>query len=305
MWTLSGFVDEISEDFETQCSVAAGLGLKYVEIRSAWGVNILDLDDSPARDGAGDPGPARSQGLQHRLADREDLRRRGLRAAPRACSARGRRGENPWRAVHPALLVLHPTRVTTRRTTATRCSAVCVRSPTSARPPAWSSCTRTRRRSTATLPERCLDIIESVGSPNLRVAWDPANFVQVGVRPFTEGYAVAASPPRVHADQGRPRGRRDRDGRRRRRRPAGRDHPGARARTASTGSSPSSRTSATSTRSVASPAPSCSPARTPPSRGCCRTKESSTHDQRCNRDTTTGPSSPSSAPGSSASSTAR
>jgi sugar phosphate isomerase/epimerase len=38
-------------------------------------------------------------------------------------------------------------------------------------------------------PERCLDIIESVGSPNLRVAWDPANFVQVGVRPFTDGYA--------------------------------------------------------------------------------------------------------------------
>src|SRR5436190_22879115 len=45
MWTLSGFVDEISTDFETQCSVAAGLGLKYVEIRSAWGVNILDLDE--------------------------------------------------------------------------------------------------------------------------------------------------------------------------------------------------------------------------------------------------------------------
>ena len=39
-------------------------------------------------------------------------------------------------------------------------------------------------------PERCLDIIQSVGSPNLRVAWDPANFVQVGVRPFTEGYAL-------------------------------------------------------------------------------------------------------------------
>src|SRR4030095_15126580 len=38
-------------------------------------------------------------------------------------------------------------------------------------------------------PERCLDIIESVGSPNLRVASDAANFVQVGVRPCTEGYA--------------------------------------------------------------------------------------------------------------------
>jgi sugar phosphate isomerase/epimerase len=34
-----------------------------------------------------------------------------------------------------------------------------------------------------------LDIVESVGSPALRLAWDPANFVQVGVTPFTDGYA--------------------------------------------------------------------------------------------------------------------
>ena len=44
MWTLSGFVDEISADPIEQCQVARGLGLRYVEIRSAWGVNILDLD---------------------------------------------------------------------------------------------------------------------------------------------------------------------------------------------------------------------------------------------------------------------
>ena len=40
------------------------------------------------------------------------------------------------------------------------------------------------------IPSRCLDIVRSVGSPHLRLAWDPANFVQVGVRPFTDGYAV-------------------------------------------------------------------------------------------------------------------
>ena len=44
MWTLSGFIDEISDDFDMQCKVAAGLGLGYVEVRSAWGTNILDLD---------------------------------------------------------------------------------------------------------------------------------------------------------------------------------------------------------------------------------------------------------------------
>jgi sugar phosphate isomerase/epimerase len=40
------------------------------------------------------------------------------------------------------------------------------------------------------VPHRVLDVIESVGSDALRVAWDSANFVQVGVRPFTEGYAM-------------------------------------------------------------------------------------------------------------------
>jgi sugar phosphate isomerase/epimerase len=40
-------------------------------------------------------------------------------------------------------------------------------------------------------PERCLDIVETVGSPSLRLAWDSANFVQVGVaHPFDDGYAL-------------------------------------------------------------------------------------------------------------------
>ena len=39
-------------------------------------------------------------------------------------------------------------------------------------------------------PERVLDLMESVDSPALRIAWDNANFVQVGVRPYTDGYAL-------------------------------------------------------------------------------------------------------------------
>jgi sugar phosphate isomerase/epimerase len=38
------------------------------------------------------------------------------------------------------------------------------------------------------VPDRVLDIIESVNSPALKVAWDAANFVQVGVKPFDEAY---------------------------------------------------------------------------------------------------------------------
>ena len=38
-------------------------------------------------------------------------------------------------------------------------------------------------------PSRCLDILAGVDSPALRAAWDAANFVQCGVRPYREGYA--------------------------------------------------------------------------------------------------------------------
>ena len=39
------------------------------------------------------------------------------------------------------------------------------------------------------IPRRCVDIVESVGSPHLRLIMDPANFVQCDVHPFTDGYA--------------------------------------------------------------------------------------------------------------------
>lgn len=34
------------------------------------------------------------------------------------------------------------------------------------------------------IPERCLEIMEDVNSPNLKITFDPANFIQSGVKPF-------------------------------------------------------------------------------------------------------------------------
>jgi sugar phosphate isomerase/epimerase len=66
------------------------------------------------------------------------------------------------------------------------------------------------------IPERCADLIASVGSAALRATFDAANFVQCGVRPHTDGYqllrpylvylqvkdAVAATGQVVPAGQG-------------------------------------------------------------------------------------------------------
>ena len=37
-------------------------------------------------------------------------------------------------------------------------------------------------------PARCHDLLTAIDSPRLQAIWDPANFVQVGVRPFMDGY---------------------------------------------------------------------------------------------------------------------
>ena len=188
MWTLSGFVDEISPDFETQCSVAAGLGLKFVEIRGAWGVNILDLDEA-------------------QLATvQETLDRHGLKVSSIG-SPIGKIGIDEDFAPHLE-------RMRHAADVAKRLGAPYIRlfsffMPKGDDPKDHRDEVLSRMRAIAEVgetagvvlvhenekdiygdtPERCLDIIQSVSSPNLGVAWDPANFVQVGVRPFTEGYA--------------------------------------------------------------------------------------------------------------------
>jgi len=41
-------------------------------------------------------------------------------------------------------------------------------------------------------PERCRDLLQTIHSPHLRLAFDPANFVQCGVRPMIDAYPQLA-----------------------------------------------------------------------------------------------------------------
>ena len=45
MYRISCFADEISPDINEQIRVMKSLGLKYVELRSVWDKNVLDLSD--------------------------------------------------------------------------------------------------------------------------------------------------------------------------------------------------------------------------------------------------------------------
>ncbi len=189
MWTLSGFVDEISDDFTEQCRVAAGLGLAYVELRSAWGVNILDLTDgqlavmkktladhdlevssigSPiGKIFIDEPFPAHLDRMRH--AAEVAL----LFGAPyiRIFSFFLRPGADP--AAHREEVI---GRLRALARVAEEADVTLLH--------------ENEKEIYGDVPARCLDIVRSVGSPHLRLAWDPANFVQVGVRPYTEGYVL-------------------------------------------------------------------------------------------------------------------
>jgi sugar phosphate isomerase/epimerase len=188
MWTLSGFVDEISPDFTEQCKVAAGLGLKYVEVRSAWGVNVLDLDAAQlatmretlaAHDlevsSIGSPigkvfidddFPPHLDRMRH-AADVAHIL-----AAPyiRIFSFFIHAGTDPAEYRDEVIK-----RMRAIAKVGEEADVVLLH--------------ENEKEIYGDIPSRCLDVVESVGSRHLRLAWDPANFVQVGVRPFTEGYA--------------------------------------------------------------------------------------------------------------------
>ncbi|RPF26925.1 sugar phosphate isomerase/epimerase family protein [Georgenia muralis] len=189
MWTLSGFSDEISPDLEEQAALVTTLGMTHLELRSAWGTNVLDLDaDQLAR--------------ARRILDEHGLRVSSIGSPLGKIFIDEDFGPHLDRARHAVDVAHH------FGAPYIRIFSFFIRPGDD--PDDHRDEVLRRMRALADVaeqgdvvllhenekeiygdvPRRCVDILESVGSPNLRAAWDAANFVQVGVRPFTEGFAA-------------------------------------------------------------------------------------------------------------------
>lgn len=187
-WELSGFGDEIDDDPEIQIAVLQALGANHIEVRSAWGSNIVDLDEAKLRelknllDGAGMgvsaiASPIGKVDVSLPVAHEIERLRRAINAAGilgagyiRIFSfyyADGVAVESIREAVMERMAAL--------AAVAEETGVVLLH--------------ENEKDIYGDTPDRVLDIIETVGSPSLKVAWDAANFVQVGVKPFEEGYA--------------------------------------------------------------------------------------------------------------------
>lgn len=189
MWTLSGFADEISPDLDEQLAVVTDLGLKYIEFRSAWDVNVLDLDGEQLRRAKGaltasgvrvssvgspigkisisdDNGPHLER-MKHALEVAEFL-------------------EAPYIRIFSYFIPEGDDPDDYRDEVISRMSDLAAVAEGSG----ITLVHENEKEIYGDIPRRCLEIVRAVDSPALRLTWDNANFVQCGVRPYTEGYPL-------------------------------------------------------------------------------------------------------------------
>jgi len=192
MWTLSGFADEISPDLDEQVALVTSLGLRYIELRSAWDVNVLDLDgDQLCRvkttlDGAG-LGVSSIGSPIGKIAITDDnaphLDR--MRHAADVAKLFGA----PFIRMFSYFMPAGADPDGYRDEVIARIGALAA----IAEDAGVTLIHENEKEIFGDIPRRCLDIVEAVNSPALALTWDNANFVQCGVRPFTEAYPLLAS----------------------------------------------------------------------------------------------------------------
>lgn len=189
MWTLSGFADEIDPDLRTQCEVARELGLNFIEFRSAWDTGVLDLTDEElarARDLINDHNlgvssigsPIGKIFIDDDFEPHLDRMRRAVHTA-QVFGA-------PYIRVYSFLLRPEMVHEQVREEVVRRMRALVQ----IAEPAGITLLHENDEEIYGDGPQRCLDLVTTVDSAHLKLAWDPANFVQVGIRPFTDGYAM-------------------------------------------------------------------------------------------------------------------
>jgi sugar phosphate isomerase/epimerase len=189
-FTLSAFGDEITDDLAAQLDLLASEDVHALELRGAWGRNVLDLDGDEL---------ARAASL---------LRERGF-AVSAIASPVGKSWLDAPRAFEPERLERAVAAARALDTRLIRVFSFYV-------PPGQAAGHRDEvlmrlralveqaEREGVTLlhenekeiygdtAERCLDLLAAIGSPALRQAFDPANFVQVGVRPLEDAWPLLA-----------------------------------------------------------------------------------------------------------------
>jgi sugar phosphate isomerase/epimerase len=187
-WPLSAFADEVAPDLDEQLRALRDEQIGHVELRSAWGENVVDLGperlDEAARAlrDAGIGVSAIGSPVGKAPVDGDlDAELGRLRAALDAADRLGTSLVRVFSFYIPdGRYAEHRDEVLRRMAALTALAAE--RGATLVH--------ENESNIYGDTAERCRDLVESVGSPALRVAFDPANFVQCDVRPMAEAWPL-------------------------------------------------------------------------------------------------------------------
>jgi sugar phosphate isomerase/epimerase len=189
MWTLSGFADEIGPDLSLQLDVVTGLGLKYIELRSAWDTNVLDLTAAQrAEVGAA----LKERGIRvssigspiGKIGITEDFEPHLDRM--RHCVEVAQEFEAPFIRLFSFFMPTGANPADHRDEVLRRMDALAAIGGAAG----IAMVHENEKDIYGDIPSRCHDIVQSVDNEHLQIAWDAANFVQCGVRPYSEGYTM-------------------------------------------------------------------------------------------------------------------
>jgi sugar phosphate isomerase/epimerase len=187
MWTLTGFADEISPDLDEQLATLAQESIRYLELRGVWGTNVLKLTDDElgrVQSTLGQAGvkvssigsPIGKIAIADDFAPHLEDFKRALHAAHTL--------DAPFIRIFSFFIPHGEDPANYRGEVLDRLGRL-VREAEGA---GVTLVHENEKEIYGDVPSRCLDILKGLDSPVLRAAWDPANFVQCGVRPHTEGY---------------------------------------------------------------------------------------------------------------------
>lgn len=185
---LSAFGDEISANLTTQLEVLASEGITALELRSVWGTNVLDLSSVQLRQiqrllrgygfrvsAIGSP-IGKSSLLEPLVFEHERLE-----CAIAACEYLD------TRLIRIFSFYLPPETLDAARGEVIERLGLLVERAARAGVTLLHENERGIYGEDAT---RCHDLLTSINSPTLRMAFDPANFVQAGVRPMEEAWPL-------------------------------------------------------------------------------------------------------------------
>ncbi|MDO5535835.1 MAG: sugar phosphate isomerase/epimerase family protein [Propionibacteriaceae bacterium] len=187
MWKLTGFADEIARDLDEQIALLTKLGIKHVEFRSAWGTKVLDLTEEQLAeakaklDAAGIAVSSVGSDIGKIVITDpfEDHLKRAAHAVEvakffgssyiRMFSFFIPEGEDPTQYREE---VLDRTRAFVRLAEAGGVTML----------------HENEKDIYGDIPERVVELVTTMDSPHYRGIFDPANYVQCGVKPVDEAY---------------------------------------------------------------------------------------------------------------------